>query len=274
MSYLIIFLILFVLVSIILLMYIKPLFNNNNKSLYKQDCIFFYNSCSIQVLREASIDNTVIFLILSRKFIYQFYNFWIVTVIPNKLTNIVIITFDEESYLFSKRNSKYVLKYNLQINQTEDIVFFNKDYLQVTRSKIFICKYILDLNISLFLIDPDITLFKSPFPYIFSLKEYDIIAQDEAPHLRQISNGFVLYRSNEKMILFFKNLTEDKEFISGKVAFEQGHISDKLFSNQFNLSYYKLPLENYVSGWKLLSSGFFFQEDLKECIYIIIFYNI
>lgn len=48
----------------------------------------------------------------------------------------------------------------------------------------------------------------------------------------------------------------NKAFISGKVSFEQGHISDKLFSNQFNLSYYVLPLGTYVSGWKLLSSTY------------------
>lgn len=266
MSYLINYVILFIFISIILLMLLKPFLKIYNKSLYQQHCIFLYNSCSIKVLREASTDNTVIFLILSRKFIFQFSNFWVVTVIPNKLTNIVIITFDEESYLFSKQKSKYVLKYNLQINQTEDIVFLNKDYLKVTTSKIVICKYILDLNFSVFVIDPDIVLFKNPFPYILSIKRYDIIAQGETPFFKDISNGFVLYKNNENMKLFFKNLTEDKVFISGKVAFEQGYINDRLFSHQFNLSIYKLPLENYLSGWKLIMSGIFYMDDMLKCI--------
>lgn len=266
MSYLINFIVLFILVSIILLIFLKPLFKINNKKANKEDCIYFYNSCSIEVLKEASIDHTVFFLTLSQKFILQFYNFWIVTVIPNKLTNIVIITFDQQSFLFSKQKSKYVLKYNFELNQTEEIAFMNKDYLHVTRSKIFICKYILDLNLSVFVIDPDIVLFKNPFPYILSLKEYDVVAQGETPFFRDINNGFVLYRNNEKMKLFFKNLTEDKAFLCGNISFEQGYINDRLFLHQFNLSIHKLHLENYLSGWKLIMGGIFFHEDLRKCI--------
>lgn len=236
------------------------------KSFYTINCVYFKSFCVIQVLKEISISNIVICITLSRKFEFQFYNFWDSTIVKYKITNVLIIAFDEQSYIFSKKKSKYVLKYNIQINQTKDIVFMNKDYLQVTRSKIFISRYILELNYSIFIIDPDIYLFKNPFPYIFSLQKYDIICQGETPFLKDINNGFVLYRNNIKIKHFFENLTENIAFVSGKISFEQGYINDKLFSNQFNLSLLKLPLEKYLSGYQLLKCGIFFQNDLLKCI--------
>lgn len=259
----------FIIITSIILFKLSKLNIIINKS-NESTCDYFYSSCAINILKESAVDNTVIFLTLSNKFISQFYNFWIVSVLSNKLTNLVIITFDEKSYTFSKEKSKNVLKYNIKMNQTDDIVFLNEDYIQVTRSKIYICKYILDLNLSVFVIDPDIALFKNPFHFILSAKNYDIVAQYETPFERAINNGFVLYRSNEKMKSFFKILTEDKKFISGKIKFEQGHINNKLLSNRYNISLYLLPLENFMSGWKLLREGIFFPDDIKKCIIILL----
>lgn len=70
-----------------------------------------------------------------------------------------------------KRNRSMYIK----MNQRDDIVFLNKDYIQLTRSKIYICKYIFDLNLSIFDIDQDIALFKNPFHCILSAKIYQNI---------------------------------------------------------------------------------------------------
>lgn len=235
---------------------------------YKYECIYFDQLCAEHILRKASFNNTVLFAALSRKYFYQFYNFWIVTVIPNNIPNIVIITFDEETYLFAQKKSNYVLKYNIKINQTRDIVFMDKNYITVTLSKINICKYLLELKYSVFIIDPDIVLFKNPFPFITSLERYDIIYQAETSISRVICTGFVFYRYSEKMKYFFKYLINDKEFVLGKISFEQVYITNKIYTNKFNFSLFKLPMESYLSGWTLFKNGIFFQEDLIQCILI------
>lgn len=79
-----------------------------------------------------------------------------------------------------------------------------------------------------------------------------------------------MYRSNERIKYFFKNLTEDKAYANGSIVFEQGYINEKLISGLFNISIYKLPLDNFMSGWKLQDKGIYFNSDLQNSIKLVL----
>lgn len=79
-----------------------------------------------------------------------------------------------------------------------------------------------------------------------------------------------MYRSNERIKYFFKNIADNKAFANGSITFEQGYINEKLISGLFNISIYKLPLDNFMSGWKLQDKGIYFNSDLQNSIKLLL----
>lgn len=154
-------------------------------------CEYFFSDCSLSVFAKASVQNVVIMTTLSKKFIPQFYNFWLVSATKIGFTNIVIVAYDIESYLFSKKLSKYVLKNKQLINQSDEVVFINKDYVKVIMSRMLLTKYILDKNFSVFVIDTDIILFKNPLPLVLSHNDYDVVSHKEDPNTNDVCCGFM-----------------------------------------------------------------------------------
>lgn len=65
-------------------------------------------------------------------------------------------------------------------------------------------------------------------------------------------------------------MTEDKAYANGSIVFEQGYINEKLISGLFNISIYKLPLDNFMSGWKLQDKGIYFNSDLQNSIKLVL----
>lgn len=189
---------------ILFLLFYKLIENMSNFNFNYHDCEYLYSSCSNKVLEKVSVDNTIIFTTLSRKFIPQFHNFWLISAVPTKFINILVITYDDESYIFSKKSTQYVLKYNVNVNQTDkDVVYLNRVYTILTRSKIMLCRYFVDLNYSVIVLDTDTTLFKNPLPFMLPIKDFDIIAQAETPYIKDVNNGLMY-----KIIVIYIDCTE------------------------------------------------------------------
>lgn len=137
-------------------------------------CLYIYSPCSKELFKKAITDNTVIITAVSRKFITQIYNFWISSALPNNFTSIFFISSDYFTYNYCKSFTKNVLLGENIINQKDDIVFMNHDYVKITVSRLKMIYYLLKMKFMVLVIDLDIYLFKNPLPYLIRYKE-DIV---------------------------------------------------------------------------------------------------
>lgn len=76
------------------------------------------------------------------------------------------------------------------------------------------------------------------------------------------------YNSNERVKFFFKNLTKAKDFVNGKITFDQGYINENINSGKYNISVLCLPINQFLSGYVMMSYGLYFYEDIVDSIFI------
>lgn len=131
-------------------------------------CDNLFKSCANTFLKDALSNNIVVITAASNKYMIQIKNYWITSAIPNNFTNIVFIASDIIIYNYYKSFTKYVLMGNNIINQTEDIVFLNKDFKRITFTRS-----------SVLLTDLDIYLYRNPIPYVLQYNEDIVSSIDE-----------------------------------------------------------------------------------------------
>lgn len=74
------------------------------------------------------------------------------------------------------------------------------------------------------------------------------------------------------MKYFFKELTQAKDFLNGKITFDQGYINDNINSGKYNISVFYLPVNQFLSGWVMLRVyGLYFQEDIVNSIILLLY---
>lgn len=67
---------------------------------------------------------------------------------------------------------------NVVINQTEELIFMNKDYLKIVFSRIQMINTILLYGFSVIITDLDIYLFKNPISYVTKYNDDIVISVD------------------------------------------------------------------------------------------------
>lgn len=142
-------------------------------------CDSLFKSCAKSFLKNALSNNIVVITAVSNKYMIQIKNYWITSAIPNNFTNIVFIASDIIIYNYCKSFTKYVLMGNFIINQTEDIVFLNKEFKRITFSRLDMIFRILSFGYSVLLTDLDIYLYRNPIPYVLKYNE-DIVSSIDA----------------------------------------------------------------------------------------------
>lgn len=141
-------------------------------------CDNLYKPCAKALLREASSNNIIVLSVVSNKFIIQIKNYWITSAIPNKFTNILFLATDTIAYSYCRSFTKYVMMGNVVINQTEELIFMNKDYLKIVFSRIQMINTILLYGFSVIITDLDIYLFKNPISYVTKYNDDIVISVD------------------------------------------------------------------------------------------------
>lgn len=154
---------------------------------YNEICDNLYKPCSKLFLKRALYNNVIILSIVSKKYIIQINNYWLSSVIPTKLTNIVFIASDYFTYKYCKKFTKYVFMGKITVNQTQNVKFMNKDFIKITLSRLEIIYWILLFGYSVLVNDIDIYLFKNPIPFVLQYEE-DIVASVDIP--TKINVGF------------------------------------------------------------------------------------
>lgn len=152
-----------------------------------EQCNNFYDPCAEAIIREAAINNVITLSIVSIKYKVQIKNFWVTSAIPNKLTKIVFIANDDETFNFCKSFSKYVFKGKIKLNQTDDPRFLNSDFVKITMSRLEIIHRLLSFGLNVFITDLDIYFYKDPIPVLLGYKE-DIVTSVDRPGV--INVGF------------------------------------------------------------------------------------
>lgn len=150
-------------------------------------CTNLFNPCAKHLLDRIAKNNIITVSSVSMKFIVQIKNFWITSAIPNKFTNILFIANDYTTFNYCKTFTEYVLMGKLIINQTDDIVFMNKDYTKIMISRWEIIIEILLYGYCILINDLDIYFYKNPISFLLPYKEDIVIAVDEG---QSINAGF------------------------------------------------------------------------------------
>lgn len=160
--------------------------SSQKKELYNQE-----ESDLEAVIRKQVFNNSIMVYLTDSGYLTLFLNAYYVSNLRN-YPNVVVVCQDRPCYIKLKKIGIAVALLNAKnvYHVKSDVAssFGTQAFIDKVQWKFIIWKRALKMNIRVLYIDSDIILLKDPFPYLYSLKGYDIIAQRDIT----LCSGFML----------------------------------------------------------------------------------
>ena len=205
-----------------------------------------------EAIARYSKNNTIFLMLVDSGYFNQFLNAYYVGNLK-QYDNLLVVCLDTKSCSKLSKMKIHSVFLSDQTASTEEYT--------VEKSPLFTKKMQNKLNIiyiallngyNVFYMDSDIILFKNPFPYLYSIKSYDMLVQKDA----YICSGFMFIYSKKSTIDLLKLAISYQE--DDQLAIIHAHKQKK------NVDLYFLPTDTFTNGKIFWSNHSFYWDPIDS----------